>query len=747
MAYDFFKDETTDDGPVVFNKQNKNVNPDPANKQGRAEWANAIGRALHTAKEHQKPYTRLNVRSRRYGIVQENGDGGIAAINLAREEAIELGSAVLELFGSFNIGGTPIDLINHDDYGLMADIHLVGEAPSAGGRSNTKIIVDGDASTYAVRMYTRDTMIKNLSFVTAGSSVCGRVIDINFPGIIDGLASGPYSPYTNLRVEGIYAQGYFVNAFVIGDAIGGLYAVNGENIRFENVTLYNDSGNPSTTGLWIPNTSGQVKNFSYVGGSLLPSVGDPDAGVCMAIARAGGSFQGVALAHASVGIYISDIGDFLDFRGIDTEVLRRGIVVAYGGTAPSHFAWRGCRFDCSSMHADGQYVQLGAGGPFIFENCNFHGADPTSDPFNIGVGYSPQGTLAEFRGCTLPSGDSFAAAGATHAIFEPLAGQSGDSQIVMDQCKYTHAIIGGAELYNLRNYRGTVGNFASYAYALLDSELVGDYSTRPTTFTDTVTVGDLTAADIDAATLTATGIVSAEQAVLLKVTGIGSFTEYPLVMSYGRDTDIGVAGMAVGALFTMMNASGAYEASGRIVTESVLVGAADMVTNMVFEVRARGGALITDVFGLYGQSTGLVTVLVGTDDATDFNTAGFAKVLFKHGDSKFVFREYASGNAYIGVSNNTESSLLQAYQGDVNIPQGALITSSHNTSIITNAVVRSYWNTGYRFFQCAANTAPTDADIKARMFTAYLDETLHKLMFRVKYADGTTLKTGEVALT
>ena len=43
-------------------------------------------------------------------------------------------------------------------------------------------------------------------------------------------------------------------------------------------------------------------------------------------------------------------------------------------------------------------------------------------------------------------------------------------------------------------------------------------------------------------------------------------------------------------------------------------------------------------------------------------------------------------------------------------------------------------------------TAPTDADLSAGQVSAYLDETAHKLLFRVKYADGTTLKSGEVAL-
>lgn len=59
------------------------------------------------------------------------------------------------------------------------------------------------------------------------------------------------------------------------------------------------------------------------------------------------------------------------------------------------------------------------------------------------------------------------------------------------------------------------------------------------------------------------------------------------------------------------------------------------------------------------------------------------------------------------------------------------------------------WKLGHfkdRLFYGVPNSAPTDADLGASMVTAYLDEGTNNLKFRVKYADGTTLKTGTVAL-
>jgi hypothetical protein len=45
------------------------------------------------------------------------------------------------------------------------------------------------------------------------------------------------------------------------------------------------------------------------------------------------------------------------------------------------------------------------------------------------------------------------------------------------------------------------------------------------------------------------------------------------------------------------------------------------------------------------------------------------------------------------------------------------------------------------------NAAPTDTNLVAASVTWYLDQTNHKLKVRVKYADGVTMKTGEIALT
>lgn len=45
------------------------------------------------------------------------------------------------------------------------------------------------------------------------------------------------------------------------------------------------------------------------------------------------------------------------------------------------------------------------------------------------------------------------------------------------------------------------------------------------------------------------------------------------------------------------------------------------------------------------------------------------------------------------------------------------------------------------------SAAPTDGNIPTKGIVIYIDEATHKLKFRIRYSDGTTLKSGEIALT
>lgn len=45
-----------------------------------------------------------------------------------------------------------------------------------------------------------------------------------------------------------------------------------------------------------------------------------------------------------------------------------------------------------------------------------------------------------------------------------------------------------------------------------------------------------------------------------------------------------------------------------------------------------------------------------------------------------------------------------------------------------------------------SSSAPTDGNIPTGGIVFYLDEATHKLKVRIRYSDGTTLKSGEISL-
>ena len=61
-----------------------------------------------------------------------------------------------------------------------------------------------------------------------------------------------------------------------------------------------------------------------------------------------------------------------------------------------------------------------------------------------------------------------------------------------------------------------------------------------------------------------------------------------------------------------------------------------------------------------------------------------------------------------------------------------------------NPLIKGYWSGG--IILGAPATAVADATMGANRVSFYLDEGNNKLMFKIKYADGATIKTGEIAL-
>jgi hypothetical protein len=130
-------------------------------------------------------------------------------------------------------------------------------------------------------------------------------------------------------------------------------------------------------------------------------------------------------------------------------------------------------------------------------------------------------------------------------------------------------------------------------------------------------------------------------------------------------------------------------------------------------------------FALGGQTTGQRNVAVGRAAGNEVTT----------GEGN-IFLGFQAGEGLGNVSNTLAAGNAAAAVQDITI-------------VPVDAALGSTFTRRHRFYQevnFRLQGAPADAFLQNASVTAWLDEAANKLMFKVKYADGTTIKSGEIAL-
>lgn len=128
------------------------------------------------------------------------------------------------------------------------------------------------------------------------------------------------------------------------------------------------------------------------------------------------------------------------------------------------------------------------------------------------------------------------------------------------------------------------------------------------------------------------------------------------------------------------------------------------------------------------NNTGIYTTGMGYYAARDNSGARLTALGFEAGRGNSAANVVAIGDQ--AGENNTETGVL-------------LI--EHRTVTASNPLIKGYFATGAIILGAPA-VATGDATMGANRISFWLDEASNKLMFKVKYADGTTIKSGEVAL-
>ena len=147
--------------------------------------------------------------------------------------------------------------------------------------------------------------------------------------------------------------------------------------------------------------------------------------------------------------------------------------------------------------------------------------------------------------------------------------------------------------------------------------------------------------------------------------------------------------------------------------------------------------VIGGILGVGGAASQELHVQSSGETRIKLQSAGTNSAVLEFGNATRTHYWFVGGDGhgYIRTDSTSYHILLQSQtggggQGKVGINNVAPLFLLHCSGTLCQGV---------------PNSAPTDANIGSSEMTAYVDQTAHTLLFRVKYSDG-TLKLGTVAL-
>ncbi len=263
------------------------------------------------------------------------------------------------------------------------------------------------------------------------------------------------------------------------------------------------------------------------------------------------------------------------------------------------------------------------------------------------------------------------------------------------------------------------------------------------------------------------------------VTGANCYLGQIGTLTTARGATLPAAGsVPAGTLITIADESGTVTATNELY--AVPSGADTINGTGFFEITAAYGSATflsdgvskwTVVGGGAGGTAPLTATFIGYGSASnvltgsgDFVRTGVAQIDMP-GDNPSFGMGSGIGNATFTMRNALNSFCWQnvvsdgALRWQTQISETGLSFRTYDASgvfqdapvVIPNSplssitLARAIVVQGRQYFNCA-NSAPTDGDIPAAAVSWYLDEVGNTLKVRVRYANGTTLKTGTLAL-
>ena len=285
---------------------------------------------------------------------------------------------------------TPIRIHDDDAGGNAAGITLRNQGGAPDGTSDGLIVWNGANGGTMIEAHARGTTIEGLT-LRAGTGSVARAISATWASGA-GARNMTKVRVRNTRVEGGGAGTTY--GVVIGDLVNGEYPLNCDYLTLEDV--YFDS--LTTAGVYIPNTSGQVKACRFVHCSFYNSQYGIRA------FRAGYSTETCGFSALTVAaVYHDDACDMLRFYQTDSENCAR--FLDGGGVSGAYWPVTidGGRFDCTQgLAANGRYISKRFAGPLnIVNGARFDCQANTNWHIYAATG-APGGTTVDTQGVLFP---------------------------------------------------------------------------------------------------------------------------------------------------------------------------------------------------------------------------------------------------------------------------------------------------------------------------------------------------------
>jgi hypothetical protein len=147
-----------------------------------------------------------------------------------------------------------------------------------------------------------------------------------------------------------------------------------------------------------------------------------------------------------------------------------------------------------------------------------------------------------------------------------------------------------------------------------------------------------------------------------------------------------------------------------------------------------------------GNNTGIGSVAIGGGCMVNSGAASYSVAMGVNAGNAAT----GGGGVYLGVNAGQFETLANKIHIDTSSGRGNAAAARQLSLIYgecAGAAADQKLFVNGRLINKAIDSAIADGDLRASEMSAYIDETANTLIFKVKYADGTTVKTGSIALS